>query len=249
MQHLFITLATFMLLLMPSTGMAKNNASLVKIATYEIPLLVKNSENGVFIDIIREAAKRAELTPDIRVYPPKRAMKLFINKRVDALLPALDMSLKRKVSKTIPIHIKRLFAFVMGKDNLPKRTEDLEGSRVGLITGFSYPDSILANPKIRKDWASSVRANLLKLKQGRINVFIGDPDIILEQVTQGGFEGIYYNFNYPISKEPAFVAFQPTQKGKMFREKFNRALRSMQKDGTTAQLKSPLMQFVRPYGI
>ena len=59
-------------------------------ASFPIPLMVEDKDNGVFVELTQALIKRAGLNAEIQVNPPKRSISHLINGKADVLFPALD---------------------------------------------------------------------------------------------------------------------------------------------------------------
>ncbi|OEU70715.1 MAG: hypothetical protein BA863_14610 [Desulfovibrio sp. S3730MH75] len=210
-------------------------------ATYKIPLLVENSQEGIFIELVKEACSRLKITPEIKIYPPKRALKVFQNNQCQAIFPSLDIPSRKESYKTIPIHYKRAFAFTISGTPPPTSIAELEGKIIGVTRGYSYPRSIINNPEITIDWADSFPSSLQKLLKGRIDCFIGDPDITIESIHRMDIK-LNYDLTKPLFEEPAFIAFQHNQRGAFFAKQFSKILKGMQQDGTMDRIKRSLLK-------
>lgn len=136
-----ITISLFVVLLVfTSLSLGKDQESKTyRIASYYIPLLVDDSESGAFMELLQEATKRADVQYEIIMAPPKRAMRYFEDNEVIAIIPALLATLVKDSALTSSIFTKQIHAFVRQGDPVPAAIRELEGKRVGLTRGFSFP--------------------------------------------------------------------------------------------------------------
>ncbi|CCO23782.1 substrate-binding periplasmic protein [Maridesulfovibrio hydrothermalis] len=237
---IIIFVAPFLLLTTLFSANESNAGKVITFASYKIPMLVENESEGILSEIIQTACKRLNVVPHIKIYPPKRALKSFYNQKVEGIFPSLDIPDSKNAYKTIPIHHKTAFAFTVKSKTPPANISELKGLIIGLTRGYSYPKSITENPLIKVDWADSFPASLNKLLLGRIDCFIGDPDITIKVIQKMHLQ-LSYNLKHPLFKEPAVIAFQRTPKGAMQAKDFNRVLKNMEKDGTMAKIKFRLL--------
>ena len=126
------------------------------------------------MDLLREAATRADIQYEITEAPPKRAMRYFEDGEVIALIPALLPTLGKDSALTRPLFFKPIHAIVRKGDVLPENIGSLEGLRVGLTRGYSFPRSITFNEKVETDYADTTDASLKKLLDGRVDVVVAD---------------------------------------------------------------------------
>ncbi len=106
-----------------------------RIASYHIPLLVDDRENGAFMELLREAARRADVRYEVVMAPARRAMRYFEDGEVVAIVPALRATLAKDAVLTRPIFTKQIHAFVREGDSIPENIASLEGLRIGFDAG------------------------------------------------------------------------------------------------------------------
>lgn len=207
----------------------------LKIGTFPIPLMVESSESGVFIDLVKEIAKRADVKLEIVVAPPKRTIASFESGALDCFFPALDVSVPKKVEASSEIYTKKDFAFVLKTKPVPKSVSDIEGKTVGLTLGYPYVDEIAKNPKIKADFANTDELNVKKLVNGRFDVFVVEEKSGLKAIeNENARDQVIYDPKSPLSQQKVYFAFQPGDEGKALAGKFSDALDAMKKDGTFA---------------
>jgi len=232
MRKITTALLTIVLLSFALFSFATNRDSKTyRIASYYIPLLVQDSETGAFIELLQEAAKRADIKYEIIMAPPKRAMRYFEDEEVIGLIPALLTTLVKDSALTRPIFTKQIHAFVREGDAIPESIEGLEGKRVGLTRGFSFPRSITVNEKIEIDYADTTDGSLKKLIEGRIDVVVADGYTALSAINKMKLTGFKYDLSAVLHEQEAFIAFQPTEEGRELARKLSIALDSMESDG------------------
>lgn len=204
----------------------------IQVVSYYIPLLVEDSEEGAFVKLFNEAAKRADVEYQLTLYPTKRAMRLFEDSKTMAIFPALLPTLTKDAALTCQIFSKQIHAFVKNDSTIPRKPADLEGLRVGLVRGFSYPRAILYNENIMIDFADTTDSSLKKLEDGRVDAVVVDGHTAIRVIEKHGLKGLKYDLSIVLHSQPAFIAFQPTPEGKALAIRFSKALISMKEDGT-----------------
>lgn len=205
-----------------------------RVASYYIPLLVEDSERGSFMLLLREAARRAGIEYEIVMAPPKRAMRYYEDGEVIAIIPALLATLVKDSALTRPIFRKQIHAIVPQGAVIPESIEALEGLRVGLTRGYSFPRSLTMNEKITIDWADTTDASLKKLQDGRLDVVVADGHTAVSAISKMGLTGFNYDLSRILHEQVAYIACQPTEEGRELARKLTVALDSMETDGTMA---------------
>lgn len=204
----------------------------LNIAAAEIPFFIESADKGAFVDLVRTAARRANLQVHIEVFPKIRALSLFRNGRVDALLPHSSAGQPVSAHKSIPILTKRDFAFVRKGTEIPRTIKDLEGLRVGLTRQYAYPESLTSNDRI--DFSrepSSDLENIRMLALGRVDSAILEERSGLEALQQTGLDTIVYDKNYPINELLVWMLFNKTACGRSQMESMNAEFRHMLSNG------------------
>lgn len=215
---------------------AEEESKPYRIASYHIPLLVEDANHGAFIDMLREAAQRAGIRYTIVMSPAKRAMRYFEDGDVIGIIPALSATLAADAALTRPIFTKQIHAFVRKGDPLSETISSLEGKRVGLTRGFSYPRAITVNEKIEIDYADTTAGSLKKLLEGRVDVVVADGYTAQRAIEKEGLSGFHYDLSAVLNEQVAYIAFQNTAEGAALARKISQALETMEQDGTMAKL-------------
>lgn len=208
-----------------------------KFGTFPIPLMVENSESGVFIDLVKELAKRANIKIEIQVEPTKRTISNFDNGKLAGFFPALDVSVPKKVEASSEIYIKKDFGFVLKANTAPKYISELETKSIGLTTGYPYVKEITGNKKIKIEYANTDELNVRKLINKRFDVFIVEEKSGINAIKkEDALDKITYDLNSPLSQQKVYFAFQPDAEGKELAKKFSDALDAIKKDGTFSRI-------------
>ena len=213
-------------------------AKTVKIGTYQIPLMVESKDKGVFIELLKEVAKRSGDSIEIVVMPPKRTVGAFHGGKLDGFFPCLDVLLQKEAAKSAPIYVKQDFAFTRSDSPLITSMAGLEGKKVGITVGYPYAKALMTNPKIKLEAAASDVLNMKKLSRGRIDAFVVEEKTGLKALKESGAQNIHYPQGKPLSKQEVYFAFQPTPEGKALARRFSKALADMKKDGSFAAIMS-----------
>ena len=211
----------------------------LKIATFQIPIMVESKDKGVFIDLVTTAAKKAGFSVNIEVLPTPRAIGAFVQKEYDMLFPALDIQFhdqeKPLASKEL-IYVKRDFAFSKTGTTICRNIKDLEGKIVGITAAYPYAEEILFNKKLTLEKAPTDEINVKKLLSGRIDVFLVEEKSGLGAFAKEKVTQFDYDKNAPLSQQNVYFAFQKNQKGTALEQKFSSALSELKENGTFANI-------------
>nr|WP_295899231.1 transporter substrate-binding domain-containing protein [uncultured Bdellovibrio sp.] len=205
------------------------------LATFPIPLMVENTEKGLFINLTKEIAKRNNRDISIVVYPTGKTLLAFSNNKVDGIFPALDVYIPKLSVKTAPFYYKTDYIFY--KKGRPFKTlKDLEGHKVGLTFRYPYVQELVQNKKINFEFATDDVLNMKKLGRGTIDAFVVEQRSGIKALQLSGEKDIEFDKNKPLSQQVVFYAFQNTEEGKMLAEVFSKTIESMKKDGSLSRV-------------
>jgi ABC-type amino acid transport substrate-binding protein len=204
----------------------------LKVAAAKIPHFIESEQKGVFIDLIRAAALRSKIKLVIKVYPKKRALRLFTTGQADALIPHSSAGAEVPSHKSTPILVKRDFAFVRNGTPIPESVKDLEGLHVGLTSQYAYPKTLTSNTKITfvRSPSSDV-TNIRMLSAGRFQASIIEERSGLKAISEAGVENVIYDRNHPVNELQVWMLFGKSRCGKTHVEKMNAAFAAMKSDG------------------
>lgn len=233
----FATAVTVAVLLSgPVNAAAK--CSHMNVAAAEIPYFVESPVKGQFVELLRAAAKRAELSLNIKLYPKKRALGLFQIGVVDVLMPHSSAGVDVPSYKSVPILNKRDFVFVRKGTPIPASIEELEGLRIGLTSQYAYPKSLTENKKIEFSRAPNTDLESIRmLSIGRFDGSIIEERSGLKAISEAGVADIVYDENNPINELNVWILFGESACGLEYRDKINAAFQAMIADGEWDTIK------------
>ena len=210
-------------------------AKKIKLGTFQIPLMVESSEKGLFVDLTKEIAKRAGVEMEIVVTPPARTADQFAKNEIDGWFPGLDVTMPKTPAKSAPIYIKTDFIFYK-KGKEAKSIADLKGKTVGITNGYPYDKAVTGSTSFKLETAAEDVYKMKKLGAGRIDAFIVEEKTGLKAKEQSGEKDILYSSADPVSKQEVYYAFQNTDEGRQLAEKFSKAIKEMQQDGSFGKI-------------
>lgn len=229
----FLILLRVIFILPPET-----TAEPLQLATWEIPSWVIDKNSGRMIEIVKEIKKRTGIQFEIRLYPPKRSVKMFKDNEVIGMFPAMETNIPKEAAKSEPYMYKTIYALTKKEKPDISGLEDLNGMKVGLVSGYSYPKSITENKNLITDYASRSENNVKKLIAGRIDVYPEERNTLVRLINEMGLQKELKISEKPVCELTVCFAFQLTEEGKKLAENFSEAILEMKKDGTLEKLLS-----------
>ncbi len=228
---LFVVLIAFMAFTFQAS------AQTIKVTTMKIPGLVISKTEGIFVKLYLETAKRAGVEVDLEIFPVKRARHLYETGKVDSFFPALDASLNVDATKAV-FYVKKIFTFVNDGSPILTHIDQLEGKKVCLTRGFTYPRKLTQNENIKLDEASDPVQSLKKLKAGRCDCFVADPKVGVGALEKSKIQGVKWDPDTPLAEMDVYFAFTTDEAGNDLADRFTKALASMKEDGTFGTIMS-----------
>ncbi len=224
----------WVIFILPPETMAES----LKLATWEIPAFVEDKDSGIMIEIVKEIKKRTGIQVESVLYPPKRSIMMFKDNEVIGMFPAMETNIPKEAAKSEPFYSKRIYALTKkGKPDI-SGLEYLNGMKVGLVLGYSYPKSVTENKKLITDYAPGAENNLKKLMAGRFDICLEEKNTLIKLMNEMGLQNELKISENPISEMTVHFAFQLTEKGKELAENFSKAILEMKKDGTLEKILS-----------
>ncbi|WP_413557017.1 substrate-binding periplasmic protein [Bdellovibrio sp. HCB209] len=205
-------------------------AKTARLVTFPIPLMVENKDKGLFINLAKEISKKVDVSYEIEVLPPNKAILKFTNNDVDGIFPGLDVNMPKNALKSVPFYSKIDFIFYR-KDKPLRTIKDLEGKAVGLTFRYPYTTELTGNSRIRFSYADDDVANIKRLSEGTIDAFVVEKLSGIKALGMSGVTGIDFDKTMPISTLNVYFAFKDNKQGRELHTKFNSVLEKMKADG------------------
>ncbi len=199
--------------------------------------MVEDENNGLFIELTREIAKRSGVNPVIKVMPIKRAIALFVNGKIDILLPALDSyfpgDFQTRIIRSEAIFEKKDYIFTLKKDPIFRTIKDLEGKTVGIVVAPAYPRELIENKKILFEGVETDLTNARKLLKGRFVATVIEEKSALKAFEKlKALDKIQYDEKHPVTRQNAYYAFHNTEEGRKIAELISNTIIEMKEDGS-----------------
>jgi ABC-type amino acid transport substrate-binding protein len=219
------------------------SADEVRVAAGKFIGIITEKGDGPYQLILQEAARRAGITLDERVYPLKRAVKAFSRREVLAIYGMTDAVIEKvgeqEILTSYPLGVYKLYVFTLRDRGAISNFTQLKGLKVGGVIGYeTYYRQLLAQG-IAIDYVADEAFQLKKLEAGRIDAVIG-------------FMPDWLAFEDELIHDPAFsihvgydaMTVWKSPQGQAFVDAISPALRQMHADGTLkAMLGGRFMAF------
>jgi len=207
-------------------------AEKIALHSYFIPGLVESPTQGLLIDMLKEIEQQGVLNFEVSLLPTQRTQQHFKAGRVQAYFPELEDFQPEKSCRTVAFMQKKIITVTLKSAQPINNISQLEGKKVGAVTGFSYGSDIINNPNIRLERVNNDMANLDKLLAGRIDVIIGDINSTVAAIKARNLQSeLRYNVDKPVSLLDVFFVFQDDPVGNADCEKVSVALEQLRKTG------------------
>lgn len=210
---------------------------------------------GFFLDVFREAAKRAGYNIRFTLYPMKRLEANLQSGNIDGTVHITHTKKREKfiIYSTSPILSGYSLVFVKKGREFPFKTiNDLYGKKIGVILGFKVMneafETAIKEGKIMTKPVSKHEQNLKKLIAERIDCLIGTKNLTWYRANELGLAGQLVALDQPINEVSVYFAISKHTKNiaapPAFMGAMNNALESVKSDGTyeKIQMKYKLME-------
>lgn len=236
-----ILITPFIILMFMSLKAQETNKPM-KVGSFFIPEYVISSNEGLFVDLIKKLKDKFKADIKVEIYPPKRALKQFVEGSIDAYFPAVHTSLENlDYYATAPFYYKKDFLFSLRDKNMPTKKD-----KVCLTNGYHYSLEKLAG-KTNFVFSETDTGCLKKVEKGRADYFLVELYTgLLTAKSLGLLEKIKVN-EMTISALPVFFAFQKSKKGKQLSEKMDVVLQAMRESGELSRFFKETAQSISPY--
>lgn len=211
------------------------------IGAFYIPGLIIDKKNGKFIEIHHQIIQAVKYKTALKICPAERVIQRFINKEIIGFFPGSATSFQREKKnipfiKTVPFFEKKEFLFTRTTDSIISKLEELNGKTADLTRGYPYPPQLLANKKIKFEYAKTDVQNFKKLSSGRIDAFPVEEKSGVAALEKSGAVNIRYDKDSPIFVKSIFYYFQDTPEGKQLAQAFNHEIQRLEQKGVLKKI-------------
>ena len=192
---------------------------------------------GVNKEIIAEACRRLDITPDFTQLPWKRALKYAKDGRSDAIFSLFknDERIQYYNFPAEPINTVKMVLITNRENDIEvKSLEDLKGKVVGVYLGSSYGERFDSAVWINKSLATTNESLLRKQVAGRTDVVVIDERVAKYWCNKIGAENKFKTLSFTVIENPTYVAFSKekgNENGKNLALRFSEVLKEMRNEG------------------
>lgn len=223
------------------------SASTLKLVTLQYPpyAFEKDGEiKGIAVEIVREAFRRMNQPVTISLHPWAAALGQTENGEADAIFTAFKTPEREKFadySKEVLI-TQSISLFVKGKSNIifDGDFEKVSQYAFGVVSNISYGgifDNAVKNGVITKRVISdSAEVNMQRLLEGRFDILVSNTFGALDNLQKMDAQDDVKQLKPPIQKVPSYIAFSKKNMLVFVRDRFDRILKEMIKDGSYGRI-------------
>ncbi|MEW9674242.1 substrate-binding periplasmic protein [Ammoniphilus sp. 3BR4] len=196
-----------------------------------------NQVNGIMVDMMKEAGKKAGYDVKYEAMSFSSLISALQNHRIDLISAGMSYNEERAKIVSFTDYVYGFHeALVVPKGSQVKSLEDLKGKKVGVAAGTIYV-GFLEKSGIPMDVKVYEKTNqmLIELAQGRLDAMITDTPIVQYLMQQNPSNEVEIVKDY----KPAFslkMGFITNHDQEDLRNKLNKAISEMKKDGTLEQI-------------
>lgn len=194
-----------LILMMPGAGIAQPERPTVRFCFNSWPPYVQKDESGfggISIDILTEAARRAELTAVFEELPWNRCLEMVRQGSMDAVVDAAGREEFLYGPSSYSVYTNTIW--VRDEDTLALSSLDLlQGKRIGLVHGYEYPDALhgdLSKGGLTYEYSVDDAANIRMLAFGRVDAIVADLVSTLSFAREHGLSIHPLNPNHSVDR-------------------------------------------------
>ena len=210
-----------------------SHADKINIATYKMPVLMENSNQGLLVKLIKYIGQRAKISINLIFLEENKISKAFAKNTAIIAIEGRNSGFSGYNSKSIFTH--KIFAFYKKNSQPIISIYNLKGLYVGMSynydADFIFMD-ILNHNKIEIRRSATIATMMRNLSKGRIYAVIMEEYSGLNIMKNKNFTPIAYKKKSPIWQRNIKIIFPKNDIGKKQSIKFNGALQAIHEDGS-----------------
>ena len=207
----------------------------IKVAAGVFIGIIEEDGQGPYQLILKEAAKRADIDFTEVVYPLKRAVLTFTERRALTVYGMTEAVIEEigedNIITSYPLGIYKVFIFTHKGEPAISNYDQLKGKVLGGVNGYQTYYRGLIEQGIDITYFAQEEHQLMRYEKGRIDAIIGFmPDWMpyLDRLT--------YDPNFPIIVGYDYMTVWKTPAGRAFVDKISPVLQGMKLDGTLKEI-------------
>lgn len=203
----------------------------ISIAVPRITSLLEQDHSGVYQRIMADALTQLDYRVDQAVFPYKRALLFFEQRKVDCIFSFTDVVKKRlgpdSIIASFPFGAFGYFMFTPASEPAVTSPEQLVGMRVAGVVGHDQYYRQAIGPHLPLIMVNSDEQTIALLRQGRIDALIAAiPDIVPH------LDELNYAPTHPLFSGYDRLTCYDTRQNREFLEALSNVLRKLKADGT-----------------
>lgn len=224
-------------MLSPVSATAQSSGEVVRFCFNDWPPYAEADDegsHGISVDILREAADRADLTAYFEELPWNRCLEMVRQGEFDAVVDALIRPEYLQGPTSFSLYAN-LFWVQDGSPYQAPEMSEMAGARLGLVAGYDYPPDLLdqaAQLKLTIEYSVDDWANIRQLAFGRVDVIVADFVGTHIYATEQGLA--VHPLTPAHSVDSLYPSFNSTKAG--MQHAIDGAIRGMLEDGTVDRI-------------
>ncbi len=197
--------------------------------------VIEKDGKGPYQLILNEAARRSGVKLSEKVYPLKRAINTFVEKKVLAIYGMTDAVIsdigKDNIITSYPLSVYKVYVFTKKGEPVISNYAQLNGKRVGGVDGYqAYYQGLIKN-NIEISYFPTEDKQLQRYNVGRFDAIVGFmPDWIPY------LDSLDYDPDFALLVGYDYMTVWNTSEGKLFVNDISKALLNMKLDGTLKKI-------------
>ena len=219
------------LIALPSYASQKETVH-IPLTSYYIPGLVESKSQGTMVEMLRRLEQVGNLQFELSLMPTARVQQSFVKRKIYSYFPELEEFRPKQSCRTASFMQKGIIAINLAANAPITSVKQLEGLKVGAVTGYSYGLTILNNERIDLIRVNNDKSNLRKLLAGRIDAIVGDMHSTVSAVEELGLtELVNLDVNHPIELLDVFFVFPNSHSGQQHCQQVSDAIKALKGNG------------------
>jgi len=214
------------------------HAQEANVAGLDIPGLHQKNGEGLYDKVLKAAAKKGA-TAVVEPMAPNRAFHEFESGNMPCVSPANKKpafyDYGEDFIQSTAMFEAKIYIFTSRGSEPIRDLDSLKGKTVGIRSGMPYGKNVM-NSGLELREASTIEANIAKLKHDRIDAFIAFYPDSHTVFHDKGMEPLPYAADHPVEIMPDRVVCHDTQRGRDVVDSLNKALAKLEESGRLSKL-------------
>lgn len=212
-----------------------SNAEEISVIAPHFTGLVTEDGTGPYQNLVREAARRADISFKEVVAPDKRAIYLFKAKKYDCIYSYTNILRAelgdQNIISSFPLSAFKEYIFTKKGGSTLTSINQLKGISVGSKIGNEIWHDKLVSAGVKIDYSSDDIYSIKMLENGRIQAYLGFLPDNTKYLSK-----LNYSPEHPLFTDFDKITCHVNPKTKKFIKRISSSLREMKNDGTTSKI-------------